>query len=113
MIEQLTYVGPDKLQWREAPAPRLTSDRAALVRPLAVATCDLDGLIIAGACPFEGPFPLGHESVAEVIDVGGYRPGSIGLYAAAVATAVGAQRVWWGSRMSSCGGWYAPTGRPS
>ncbi len=79
MIEQLTYVGPYKLQWREAPAPRLTSDRAALVRPLAVATCDLDGLIIAGASPFEAPFPLGHECVAEVIDVGdavtGVKPG--------------------------------------
>lgn len=70
MIEQLTYVGPYKLQWREAAAPRLTSDRAALVRPVAVATCDLDGLIIAGASPFEAPFPLGHECVAEVIDVG-------------------------------------------
>lgn len=48
MIEQLTYLGRYKLQWREAPAPRLTSDRAALARPLAVATCDLDGLIIVG-----------------------------------------------------------------
>ena len=30
---QLTYTGPDALAWREAPAPRLSSDAAALVRP--------------------------------------------------------------------------------
>jgi threonine dehydrogenase-like Zn-dependent dehydrogenase len=69
-VLQLTYTGPDALEWREAPAPRLSSDAAALVRPRAVATCDLDGLIIEGASPFPPPFALGHECVAEVIDVG-------------------------------------------
>ena len=69
-MEQLTYLGPRELAWREVPAPSLDSDRAALVRPLAVATCDLDALIIAGESPFPAPFPLGHECVAEVIDVG-------------------------------------------
>jgi threonine dehydrogenase-like Zn-dependent dehydrogenase len=70
MMRQLTYVGPDELDWREAPEPRLDSDVGALVRPVAVATCDLDALIIAGTSPFQPPFPLGHECVAEVIDVG-------------------------------------------
>ena len=69
-MQQLTYSGPDALEWREAPEARLSSDRAALVRPLAVATCDLDALIIAGSSPFAAPFPLGHECVAEVLDVG-------------------------------------------
>ena len=41
-----------------------------MVRPLAVATCDLDALIITGQSPFPPPFPLGHECVAEVVDVG-------------------------------------------
>jgi len=67
---QLTYAGPNSLEWREARAPRLSSDGAALVRPRAVATCDLDALIISGESPFPAPFPLGHECVAEVIDVG-------------------------------------------
>jgi alcohol dehydrogenase len=40
------------------------------VRPLAVATCDLDALIIAGESPFAPPFAIGHECVAEVVDVG-------------------------------------------
>jgi threonine dehydrogenase-like Zn-dependent dehydrogenase len=77
----LTYAAPNKLEWREAVEPRLSSDRAALVRPRAVATCDLDALIISGESPFPSPFPLGHECVAEVIDVGdavtGLAPGAL------------------------------------
>lgn len=69
-MQQLTYTAPDRLEWREADEPRLESDRAALVRPVAVATCDLDALILAGESPFPAPFPIGHECVAEVIDAG-------------------------------------------
>jgi alcohol dehydrogenase len=69
-MEQLTYTGPQRLEWREAPEPSLESDRGALVRPLAVATCDLDALIVLGASPFAPPFALGHECVAEVVEVG-------------------------------------------
>jgi threonine dehydrogenase-like Zn-dependent dehydrogenase len=67
---QLTYTGPDALEWREAREPRPSSDAAALVRPLAVATCDLDSLIVQGISPFAAPFPLGHECVAEILEVG-------------------------------------------
>jgi alcohol dehydrogenase len=67
---QLTYTGANQLDWREAEEPRLSSDQAALVRPLAVATCDLDALIIGGSSPFPAPFPIGHECVAEVVDAG-------------------------------------------
>jgi threonine dehydrogenase-like Zn-dependent dehydrogenase len=69
-MEALTYLGPRLLEWREVPEPTLTSDRAAIVRPRAVATCDLDGLIVNGRAPFAPPFPLGHECVAELVDVG-------------------------------------------
>ncbi len=67
---QLTFTATSVLQWREAREPRLTSDEAALVRPIVVATCDLDALIIDGSSPFPPPFPLGHECVAEVLEVG-------------------------------------------
>lgn len=40
------------------------------MRPLAVATCDLDTAVIAGRVPVPPPFPLGHECVAEVVEVG-------------------------------------------
>jgi threonine dehydrogenase-like Zn-dependent dehydrogenase len=77
----LTYTGPDALAWREVPEPQLSSDAAALVRPVAVATCDLDALIIEGASPFAPPFALGHECVAEVLEVGdavgSVRPGQL------------------------------------
>jgi threonine dehydrogenase-like Zn-dependent dehydrogenase len=69
-MRQLNYTGPNALEWREAPAPVLDSDAAALVRPRAVATCDLDALIISGSSPFPAPFALGHECVAEVLEVG-------------------------------------------
>lgn len=69
-MQQLTYAGANSLDWREATAPKLDSDDAVLVAPRAVATCDLDDLIIAGASPFPPPFAIGHECVAEVLEVG-------------------------------------------
>ena len=69
-MQQLTYTAANTLEWRDAPEPALSSDAAALVRPRAVATCDLDALIIGGSSPFPPPFPIGHECVAEVVEVG-------------------------------------------
>jgi alcohol dehydrogenase len=69
-VQELVYTSPRNLEWREAPAPSLESDRSALVRPLAVATCDIDAMIVQGGSPFPPPFPLGHECVAEVLDAG-------------------------------------------
>lgn len=69
-MRQLTFVGPGNFEWRDVPAPRLEADTDALVRPLAVARCDLDLYIALGATPFKGPFAFGHESVGEVIDAG-------------------------------------------
>jgi len=80
-VQQLTYTAPNVLEWHDAADPQLGSDSAALVRPRAVATCDLDAIIISGASPFPPPFPLGHECVAEVVDVGdgvtSLRPGQL------------------------------------
>jgi threonine dehydrogenase-like Zn-dependent dehydrogenase len=69
-MEQITFAGPRTLERRDVPAPALQGDGEAIVRPLAVATCDLDALILAGASPFQPPFAFGHECVAEVVDVG-------------------------------------------
>ncbi|MGH2967036.1 MAG: zinc-dependent alcohol dehydrogenase [Solirubrobacterales bacterium] len=80
-MRQLTFQGAGKLDWLEVPDPTLTGDEDALVRPVAVATCDLDPLIVRGETPFGGPLPLGHECVAEVVDVAdgvdGVRPGGL------------------------------------
>lgn len=69
-MRALTYLGPRDLQWREAPDPVLAGDGQAIVRHLAVATCDLDALIVSGRSPFPAPFTLGHEGVAEVLEIG-------------------------------------------
>lgn len=69
-MRQITFVEPGRIEAWDLPEPSLDRADAALVRPLAVATCDVDPLIVSGALPLPGPFPLGHEGVAEVIAVG-------------------------------------------
>ncbi len=69
-MRQLVLVGPGAMEWAEVGDPGLTSAAAAVVRPLAVATCDLDIGVLAGRFPLPGPYPFGHEAVAEVIAVG-------------------------------------------
>lgn len=68
-MRQLTFIGPGRLEWQEVAAPLLTGEGDALVRPLAVATCDLDAAVMQGQAPLPGPFALGHEFVAEVVEV--------------------------------------------
>src|SRR3954470_3181921 len=77
-MRQLFYLEPGKVSWREADDPVLQGDGEALVRPLAVALCDLDRMLVRGLTPFQGPFELGHEFVGEVADAGdaaGVEPG--------------------------------------
>jgi threonine dehydrogenase-like Zn-dependent dehydrogenase len=65
---QLTLTAPGRAQWTDAPVPVL-SGGDALVRPIAVATCDLDTVVNAGTYPLPLPYALGHEFVAEVLSV--------------------------------------------
>ncbi|MGZ5312206.1 MAG: zinc-dependent alcohol dehydrogenase [Solirubrobacterales bacterium] len=69
-MRELDFVEKGRLEWREAGEPSLRGDGEALVRPLAVATCDLDLMIVRGLVPTGDPFPFGHECVAEVTEVG-------------------------------------------
>jgi len=69
-LKALLYTGPGSLEWQEVDEPRLSGGGEALVRHLAVATCDLDALIVSGQAPFPAPFQLGHEGVAEVVEIG-------------------------------------------
>jgi threonine dehydrogenase-like Zn-dependent dehydrogenase len=98
---QLVLTAPGKAEWTDVPVPELSGEAAAgaprgaggaadpaatpagaaLVRPVAVATCDLDTAINAGRFPLPLPYALGHEFVAEVLSVGeavtGVRPGDV------------------------------------
>lgn len=70
-MQQLMFLGPHKFEWQDHPAPSLTGGGDAIVRPLAVTTCDLDVLTAVGESPLAGlaPFPFGHEFIAEVVEV--------------------------------------------
>jgi len=77
-MRQLFFIEPGRLEWRQVPVPVLSASTDAIVRPLAVARCDLDYHIVTGRVPFPGPFAFGHEMVGEVIEAGdaaGVTPG--------------------------------------
>jgi threonine dehydrogenase-like Zn-dependent dehydrogenase len=73
-MRQLNFIRPGQLEWHDVPRPRLAADTDALVRPIAVARCDLDLYIATGTetggRAFPGPFALGHEAVGLVTDAG-------------------------------------------
>ena len=70
ILRQLTMLSPGDLQWQNVPEPDLQGSGEALVRPIVVATCDLDGPLVHGETPIPGPVALGHEGIAEVLEVG-------------------------------------------
>lgn len=77
-MRQLTFINPGKFEWQDVAAPKLKADTDAIVRPVAVARCDLDLYIASGFVPYPGPFAFGHEAVADVVEAGpkaNLRPG--------------------------------------
>lgn len=93
-MKELQYMGYGRLEWRERNSPTLMSAGDAIVRPFVAGRCDGDTLpihrpvsrafqwgmclgfvdpiigSICGPVPFRGPFGIGHECVAEVLEVG-------------------------------------------
>jgi len=69
-MRALVFRGPMALAWEEVETPQLMEPRDALVRPIAVARCDLDPAIALGLYPMPAPFVMGHEMVGEVVAVG-------------------------------------------
>lgn len=69
-MRALMFRGPLDLAWEEVETPQLVEPRDALVRPIAVARCDLDPAIALGLYPMPAPFVMGHEMVGEVVAVG-------------------------------------------
>ncbi|MDL9935273.1 alcohol dehydrogenase catalytic domain-containing protein [Gordonia sp. ABSL1-1] len=93
-MRELQLIKAHRLEWRERADPTITDPGDAIVRPFIASRCDGDtmpihrhvsrpmqaglrlGLIdpvVAGICgsvPFQGPFGIGHECVAEVVSVG-------------------------------------------
>ena len=69
-MRALMFRGSMALAWEEVETPQLMEPRDALVRPIAVARCDLDPSIALGLYPMPAPFVMGHEMVGEVVAVG-------------------------------------------
>ena len=69
-MRALMFRGPMAIAWEDVAAPQLMEPRDALVRPIAVARCDLDPAIALGLYPMPAPFVMGHEMVGEVVAVG-------------------------------------------
>ena len=69
-MRELTFIELGRLEWRDTAEPELESAEEAIVRPIVASNCDLDTAIVRGEAPLPGPFAIGHEFIAEVIEVG-------------------------------------------
>ena len=69
-MRQLTFREAGRYDWSEVAEPQITAPEQALVRPLAVACCDLDVAVCHGRLPLPPGYAVGHEGLAEVIAVG-------------------------------------------
>jgi alcohol dehydrogenase len=90
-MRQLTCTAPGAVEWRDVPHPTLEEPGDALVRPVAVARCEIDPLLVmAGPRAADGPgfgFALGHEAVVEIVALG--PDAGVGADAAAAGTGPG------------------------
>jgi threonine dehydrogenase-like Zn-dependent dehydrogenase len=68
-MQSLVLKAPGKLAWTDVREPQLTA-KGALVKPIAVSTCDFDHLLVSGRMGLPLPLPIGHEFVAEIVAVG-------------------------------------------
>ncbi len=93
-MRELQLRGAGRLAWHERDPPTLEDPGDAIVRPFVAGRCDGDTLpihrpvsrvlqagmavrlvdpvvgCICGKVPFKGPFAIGHECVAEVVEIG-------------------------------------------
>ena len=69
-MQSLRFIAPQRVEWRDVPSPKLQGDLEAIVAPVAANRCDFDRGVAAGLSPYQGPFAIGHEAVARVVEVG-------------------------------------------
>lgn len=93
-MRELNLIATGNLAWIDRPEPVLSTGVDAIVRPFVVGRCDGDALPIhsrvsramqlgmklgaldpvvghiCGPIPFKGPFAIGHEAIAQVMQVG-------------------------------------------
>ena len=69
-MQQLMFQAAGEYRWQEAPEPQITAAEQAIVRPVAVACCDLDVAVVRGALPMPPGHAVGHEGVCEIAAIG-------------------------------------------
>jgi threonine dehydrogenase-like Zn-dependent dehydrogenase len=69
-MRQVVFLEPGRLEWREVRPPELQSEVEAIVRPVVVGRCDLDTLYVTGRMPLAPGEPIGHEIIAEIVELG-------------------------------------------
>lgn len=69
-MRQLTCTAPSTVRWLDVPEPELVDAGDVLVRPVAVARCEIDPLLLLGGPISSEGFALGHEAVVEVVAIG-------------------------------------------
>lgn len=74
-MRQLTCTAPGNVRWLDVPEPALVDPGDALVRPVAVARCEIDPLLLLAGPAGAPGFALGHEAVVEVVATGGATTG--------------------------------------
>lgn len=110
-MRQLVSTSPGHVAWEDVAEPRELDAHAALIRPLAVARCDLDAPMVQLGM-FPGPFPVGHEVAGEVVAVGHevttHAPGD--RVAVSFQVSCGACRECGTGRFAACGRYHASAG---
>jgi threonine dehydrogenase-like Zn-dependent dehydrogenase len=69
-MRQLVFESAGRYAWKDVPEPVIAAPEQALVRPVAVASCDLDVAVARGQAPLAPGYAQGHEGIAEVLSVG-------------------------------------------
>ena len=69
-MRQLTCTAPGVIEWCDVPEPQLLEPTDALVRPIAVARCEIDPFLVLAGPTRADRFALGHEAVTEIVAVG-------------------------------------------
>lgn len=69
-MQQAVFLRAGTLEWRDAATPKLQAACEAIVKPIVVGRCDLDTMYVTGRMPLASGEPIGHEIIAEVIEIG-------------------------------------------
>jgi threonine dehydrogenase-like Zn-dependent dehydrogenase len=69
-MQQLMFESAGVYTWQDGQDPEITAPEQAIVRPVAVACCDLDVAVAEGRLPMPPGHAVGHEGVGEIVAVG-------------------------------------------